>query len=108
MGGGAILANRLEEMRKERFRLGGMCTNKNKTGSFLKTFRRGIAADVGGSAQHSSVSSGNKLNPIIKEGAIIGNQARTVIEDDLLGALRFKSKEATPTILKFNSERVFR
>ena len=44
----------------------------------------------------------------MKEGAITGNQARTVIDDDLLGALRFKSKEATPTVLKFNSERVFR
>ena len=68
----------------------------------------GIAAGAGGSVEGGAGNSPCKLNATAKEGANKGDRAITVTEDDQLGTLRFKSKEATPTVLKFNSERVFR
>ena len=114
VGGRSPLAYRLEEMRKERFRLGAMRTNQNHAGRFLKTFRMGIAAGAGGaggaggSAEGGSRNSTSKLYTADKEEADGADKGATVTDDDQLDALRFNSKEATPTFLKFNCAQVFR
>ena len=98
-------------MRKERFRLGPMRTNKNYAGWFLKTFRMGIAAgagDVRGSAEDGARNSTSKLYTADKEEGDEADQGATVTDDDQLGTLQFNSKEATPTFLKFHSVEVFR
>ena len=105
VGGRSPLAYRLEEMRKERFRLGAMCTNKNYAGWFLKTFQMGIAACAGGaggargSAEGGARNSMSKLYIADKEEADGADKGATVTDDDQLDALRFNSKEATPTFL---------
>ena len=67
----------------------------------------GIAVGAAGSAESGAGNSTSKLNATTKEGADKGDRATTVTDEDQLGALRFKSKEATPMVLKFNSEQVF-
>ena len=114
VGSRSPLAYRLEEMRKVRFRLGTMRTNKNYAGWFLKTFPMGIAAGArgaggaGGSAEGGTRNSTSKLYTADKEDADGADKGATVIDDNKLDALRFNCKEATPTFLKFNSAQVFR
>ena len=114
MGGRSPLAYRLEEMPKERFRLGAMHPNKNYAGWFLKTFRMGIAAGAGGaggaggSAEGGARNSTSKLYTADTEQADAADKGATVTDNDQLDALRFNSKEANPTFLKFNSAQVFR
>ena len=101
-------------MRKERFRIGAMRTNKNYAGWFLKTFRMGIvvgaggAGGAGGSAEGGARHSMSKLYTTDKEEADRADHGATVTDDDQLDTLRFNSNEATPTFLKFNSAQVSR